>query len=697
MSAPSTEPTPVPKHTNRLIHETSPYLRQHAHNPVDWYPWGEDVFAKARAENKPILLSIGYSACHWCHVMEHESFENEDIAELMNRHFVNVKVDREERPDLDQIYQTAFQVFNRRGGGWPLTIFLTPDGKPFHAGTYFPPTDRHGLPGFPRVLESVATAYRDKAQDLAHTGEQVVAILEKIDAQESASAVPGRDLIASAVESLTRLFEPTHGGFGTGPKFPSTMALELFLRHARASRDEDARRRAAFTLRMMASGGMYDQLGGGFHRYSVDGQWLVPHFEKMLYDNALLIPLALDLFQATGDADFACVARETADYVLREMRHPDGGFYSTQDADSEGHEGTFFVWTPDEVERVIGPDDSKLFGRAYGLTAGGNFEGNTILHVVLREDALAAEFHRPTEEVRARLADSRRKLFEARETRVKPFRDEKILTSWNGLAIAALARAGAVLDEPRYVEAAERAATFIARELWKNGRLLRTWKDGTAKLNGYLDDYAFLANALIDLYEAGGEPRHLAWAREVADAILAQFWAKDGRGFYLTSHDHETLVTRPLSGADQSIPSGASAAVFALLRVAAYQHLPAYLGLAEHVFTLSGRAMEDNPFGYANLLGALDLYHDGTTDVVVIGPVKHHDTRALRRAVHAAYLPNRTLTVVDPERADGATVPEAARGKTMLNNRPTAYVCRKMTCSAPVTDPEALRTLLSQP
>ncbi|MEW6683111.1 MAG: thioredoxin domain-containing protein [Nitrospirota bacterium] len=687
--------TSPPRHSNRLVHETSPYLLQHAHNPVDWYPWGEEAFAKARAEHKPVLLSIGYSACHWCHVMEHESFEDEDIAALMNRHFVNIKVDREERPDLDQIYQTAFQVFNRRGGGWPLTMFLTPDGKPFHAGTYFPPEDRHGMPGFPRVIEAVATAYRDKAQDLAHTGEQAVAILDKIETPEPADGVPGRDLIASAAESLTRLFEPMHGGFGTGPKFPSTMALELFIRHARASGDTEARRRAAFTLQMMAAGGIYDQLGGGFHRYSVDGQWLVPHFEKMLYDNALLIPLALDLFQASGDADFARVARETADYLLREMRHPGGGFFSTQDADSEGHEGKFFVWTPEEIERVLGPEDAKVFCRAYGVTERGNFEGRTILRVMLREDALAVEFNRPIEEVRAKLAASRSRLFAARETRVKPFRDEKILTSWNGLAISALARAGAALDEPRYVGAAEDAVAFIARELWRDGRLLRTWKDGRAKLNGYLDDYTFLANALIDVYEATGTLRHLEWARELTDTVLAQFWAQDGRGLHVTSHDHEVLVTRPLSGADQSIPSGSSQASFTLLRLAAYLGVAAYRDFAERLFTLSGRAMEDNPFGYANLLCALDLYHEGTVDVVIIGPRGHADARALLRAVHGSYLPNRTLTVTEAERADGAMVPEAARGKPLRDGRPTAYVCRRFTCSAPLTDPAALRALLA--
>jgi uncharacterized protein YyaL (SSP411 family) len=684
-----------PRHTNRLIHETSPYLLQHAHNPVDWYPWGGEALTKARTEQKPILLSIGYSACHWCHVMEHESFEDEDIAALMNRYFVNIKVDREERPDLDQIYQTAFQVFNRRGGGWPLTMFLTPDGKPFHAGTYFPPEDRHGMPGFPRVIETVAAAYREKAQDLAHTGAQAVAILEKIETPEPAGAIPGREAIVSAVESLTRFFEPVHGGFGTGPKFPGTMALDLLLRHARVSGDPDARRRAAFTLQMMSAGGIYDQLGGGFHRYSVDGQWIVPHFEKMLYDNALLIPLALDLFQVTGDADFSRVARETADYLLREMRHPDGGFFSTQDADSEGHEGKFFVWTPQEIEQALGPEEAALFCRAYGVTAHGNFEGATILRVMLREDALAVEFRRPIEEIRARLAASRRALFAVREHRVKPFRDEKILTSWNGLAVAALARAGMVLDEPRYVRAAEDAVAFIAKELWKDGRLLRTWKDGRAKLNGYLDDYTFLANALIDAYEATGTRRHLEWARELTDTVLAQFWAPDGRGLYVTSHDHEALVTRPLSGADQSIPSGASQAAFALLRLDAYLGVPAYRGVAEHVFTLFGRAMEDNPFGYANLLCALDLYHDGSVDVVVLGPSDHGDTRALLRAVHATYLPNRAITITAADRCDAAHVPEAARGKTLVDGRPTAYVCRRFTCSAPVTEPAALRALLA--
>jgi uncharacterized protein YyaL (SSP411 family) len=662
---------------------------------VDWYPWGEEAFARARAEHKPVLLSIGYSACHWCHVMEHESFQDEDIAALMNRHFVNIKVDREERPDLDQIYQTAFQVFNRRGGGWPLTMFLTPDGKPFHAGTYFPPEDRHGIPGFPRVIEAVAAAYRDKAQELAQTGEQAVAILDKIETPEPASAVPGREAIASAVESLTRLFEPMHGGFGTGPKFPSTMALELLIRHARASGDAEARRRAAFTFQMMAAGGIYDQLGGGFHRYSVDGQWIVPHFEKMLYDNALLIPLALDLHQATGDGDFTRVARETADYLLREMRHPDGGFFSTQDADSEGHEGKFFVWTPEDIEQVLGPDEAKLFCRAYGVTAHGNFEGTTILRAMLREDALAVEFNRPIQDVRADLAASRSRLLAARETRVKPFRDEKILTSWNGLAISALAKAGAVLDEPRYIRAAEDAVAFVARELWRDGRLLRTWKDGHAKLNGYLDDYTFLANALIDAYEATGAVGHLQWARELTDTVLAQFWAKDGRGLFVTSHDHEVLVTRPLSGADQSIPSGSSQAAFALLRLASYLGVGAYRDFAERLFTLLGRAMEDNPFGYANLLCALDLYHEGTVDVVIMGPRDHGDTRALLRAVHASYLPNRALTITEADRADGAPVPEAARGKTLLDGRPTAYVCRQFTCSAPLTDPAALRALLA--
>ncbi|MEO5658145.1 MAG: thioredoxin domain-containing protein, partial [Nitrospiria bacterium] len=667
--------TAASPHTNRLIHETSPYLLQHAHNPVDWYPWGEEAFAKARAEGKPILLSIGYSACHWCHVMERESFENDSIAGLMNHSFVNIKVDREERPDLDQIYQSAFQVFNRRGGGWPLTIFLTPEGKPFHAGTYFPPEDRHGMPGFPRVLETVATAYRDKADALAQTGDQAVAILEKIDAPEPPGAAPGREAVAHAVEMLTRFFEPMHGGFGSGPKFPGTMALSLFVRQSRAAGDADALRRASFTLHMMADGGIYDQLGGGFHRYSVDAQWLVPHFEKMLYDNALLIPLALDLFQATGDAAFARVARETAEYLLREMRHPEGGFYSTQDADSDGHEGTFFVWTPQEVEAVLGPDESRMFCRAYDVTPRGNFEGKNILRVVLREDALAAEFRLPVEEVRTRLAEAKRRLFATRERRVKPFRDEKILTGWNGLAVTAFARAAMVLDEPRYAEAAVRTVDFLARSLTRDGRLLRTWKDGRAKLNGYLDDYAFLADALVDVYHATGDSRHLDWAVRLVETILAQFWDDDGgRGFFMTSRDHETLVTRPVSGVDQSIPSGGSQAVFALLRLAAHTGRADYRERAERILALFGKTMEENPFGYANLLGALDLSLAGPTEIVIVGARDEALVRAFLRTVHTLYLPHLILSVLSPDHVAEAALPEPLRGKVSADGRPTAYV-----------------------
>jgi uncharacterized protein YyaL (SSP411 family) len=672
------EMTSAPQHSNRLIHETSPYLLQHAHNPVDWYPWGAEAFAKARAEHKPVLLSIGYSACHWCHVMEHESFEDEDIAELMNRYFVNIKVDREERPDLDQIYQTAFQVFNVEAAAGPHDL---PDArrKPFTpARISRRPARNAGL----RVPSAAAA-----------TGQS----------PGSGTDRPAAVAISTRSRRLSRPTrfrgDPTRRAWSrhafTSPCTALRHRTEISQHHGPSVRHDQRRSASRGLHAAMACGGIYDQLGGGFHRYSVDARWLVPHFEKMLYDNALLIPLALDLFQASGDSDFARVARETSDYLLREMRHPDGGFFSTQDADSEGHEGTFFVWTPEEIERVLGPEDAKLFFRAYGVTAHGNFEGKTILRVVLREDALAVEFSRPIQDVRASLAASRSRLFAARETRVKPFRDEKILTSWNGLAVSALARAGAVLDEPRYIRAAEDAVAFIARELWRDGRLLRTWKDGRAKLNGYLDDYTFLANALIDVYEASGTLRHLEWARELTDTVLSQFWAKDGRGLYVTSHDHEVLVTRPLSGADQSIPSGSSQAVFALLRLAAYLGVAAYRDFAERLLTLFGRAMEDNPFGYANLLCALDLYHEGTVDVVIIGPREHGATRALLRAVHGSYLPNRALTITEADRSDAVPVPEAARGKTLLGGRPTAYVCRHFTCSAPLTEPAALRALLA--
>ncbi|MCS6925486.1 MAG: thioredoxin domain-containing protein, partial [Candidatus Binatia bacterium] len=504
----------TPRFTNRLIHETSPYLLQHAHNPVDWYPWGEEAFAKAKAENKPILLSVGYSACHWCHVMEHESFENEEIATLMNELFVNVKVDREERPDVDEIYMNAVQMLTGRGG-WPLTVFLTPEGKPFYGGTYFPPVDRHNIPGFARVLRAVAQAYAERPHEVERATAQIVAQLEKLSHHQQTARPLHEDTLAKAAASLAQYVDPVYGGLGGAPKFPNSSVFAFFLRQYHATGDTRYLEVTTHTLRKMAAGGVYDHLGGGFHRYSVDARWLVPHFEKMLYDNALLARLYLEAYRATTDPFFRHVAADILAYVEREMRDPQGGFYSTQDADSEGEEGKFFLWSREEVMRVLGDEVGEIFCRYYDVTEVGNFEHRNILHPTLTLEQLAALFRRDREEVERLLAEARRMLFAVRETRVKPLRDEKMLTSWNGLMISAFVDAYLTLGETRYVEIAQQAADFLLTHLYTDGRLLHCFKDGQAKFNAYLDDYAFLAAALLDLYEATFDHAYLTRAVEL--------------------------------------------------------------------------------------------------------------------------------------------------------------------------------------
>ncbi|HET9713335.1 MAG TPA: thioredoxin domain-containing protein, partial [Pyrinomonadaceae bacterium] len=473
---------------NQLIHETSPYLLQHADNPVDWYPWSEEAFEKARAENKPVLLSIGYSACHWCHVMAHESFENEEIAKLMNENFVNIKVDREERPDLDQIYMNAVQMMTHHGG-WPMTVFLTPDGVPFYGGTYFPPQDRYNMPGFPRVLIGVAEAYRDRQDDIRETGTSLVNELRRLSETSASDQPIEKELLDAAYAGMVRNYDSVNGGFGGAPKFPPAMTLEFLLRTYARTGNHDALEIVTHTVRKMANGGIYDQLGGGFHRYSTDSRWLVPHFEKMLYDNALLSRLYLHYFQVSQDP----LAKETVegilDYVLREMTDPAGGFYSTQDADSEGHEGKFFVWDINEIREVLGERDAALFSGYYNITESGNFEGKNIPNVTYSVEVIAEEHGVSVSELQESLKESRRKLFELRETRIKPGRDEKILTAWNGLMMASFAEAGVILNRPDYTDAARRNAEFMIFNLLKDGALLRTWKDGVAKFNAYLEDY----------------------------------------------------------------------------------------------------------------------------------------------------------------------------------------------------------------
>jgi uncharacterized protein YyaL (SSP411 family) len=680
----------VPAHTNRLIHESSPYLRQHAHNPVDWYPWGEEAFARARAEDRPVLLSVGYSACHWCHVMERESFEDEATARLMNSLFVNIKVDREERPDVDHIYMSAVQLLTGRGG-WPMTVFLTPQGKPFYAGTYFPPEDRHGLPGFRRVLEGIAQAYREKPDEVAHTIEQLMTGLQRMEAFRVSDQAADGTLVLEAAAALARAYDETHGGIGQAPKFPNEAVLELFLRAHRAGAETRYRDMVLHTLRRMAHGGIYDQLGGGFHRYSVDARWLVPHFEKMLYDNAQLVPLYLAAFQVTGDAFFATIARQTLDYVRREMRDPDGGFYSTQDADSEGEEGKFFLWDIDEVRRLVGEADAEIICRYWDISEAGNFEHRNILHVTLEIEQLATLFRRHPDEVRQVVERARTMLLAAREQRIKPGRDDKMLTAWNALMISAFARAAEILDEPLYRDVATAAVAFVERTLQRGDRLLSTCKDGIAKLNGYLDDYAFLVAALIDVFEATQERGYLERAVRLADSMITHFWDGSAGGFFFTSDDHETLIVRSKPAFDGSIPSGNSAALRALLRLYHYTANATYLDRAETMLRLFAAPMREQPFGFANMLCAVDFYAQKPREIVVVVPPATDPSPLLRR-LRATYLPNRTLQVCTPDDTTQLTGP--LQGKSAVGGETTVYVCHNMTCAAPATRWEDVEPLL---
>ena len=680
-------------HTNRLIHEASPYLRQHAHNPVDWYPWGAAALAKARAEDKPILLSVGYSACHWCHVMERESFEDADTAGLMNELFVNIKVDREERPDVDHIYMSAVQVLTGHGG-WPMTVFLTPDGRPFYGGTYFPPEDRHGLPAFRRVLAAVAQAYREKPADIEHNAAQLMDGLRRVDAVAPSDEPVTFQLVADAATALAQAYDPTYGGIGQAPKFPNEAVFDLFLRVYRSTGDRRYLDRVLHTLRQMACGGIYDQLGGGFHRYSVDARWLVPHFEKMLYDNAQLVPLYVAAFQLTGDEFFGRIARETLDYVIREMRSPEGGFYSTQDADSEGEEGRFFLWNPAEVHQVLGNEAADIACRYWDVTDAGNFEHRSILHVTIEVEQLARLFRRDPANVWRLLADARTRLLAARERRVKPGLDDKILTAWNALMISAFAGAAEVFGDARYAAVATEGVAFIERTLLRGDRLLSTWKDGVARLNGYLDDYAFCIAALIDVFELQQDRVYIERAVQLADAMLRHFWDGTAGGFFFTSDDHEALIVRSKPSFDGSIPSGNSVAVRSLLRLAHYTDRADYRERAETVLRLYAGRMRQQPFGFANMLCAADFYAQTPREVVVVAPQGRADDTGLLTGIRRTYVPNRTLTVVDPAETD--RLPMLLQGKGQIDGQPTAYVCQRMTCSPPVTTWADLQPLLTQ-
>jgi len=701
------------KFTNKLIGETSPYLLQHAHNPVEWYPWGEEAFEKAKAEDKPLLVSIGYSACHWCHVMEHESFENEEIAKIQNEHFVNIKVDMEERPDVDQIYMNFVQITTGRGG-WPMNVFITPDKLPFFGGTYFPPGPRHGMPSWPQILQSIAEAWSVRREELMHSANEILGELRRMSITDAAVGGVEESLSEAAFQSFVRSFDPKNGGWGGAPKFPQAMSMEFLLRYWKRTGNENALEMVRFTAAKMANGGIYDQLGGGFHRYATDSIWLVPHFEKMLYDNAQLIRIYLHLYQITkspkskvqspkartendlGPEFFRRIAVDTLEYVHREMLDATGAFYSTQDADSEGEEGKFFVWTPQEIAEVLGEEDAKEFCVAYDVTPAGNFESASILNIKHPIKEMPAE----------RLRSSQEKLFAAREKRVKPFRDEKVLTAWNGLMLAAFAEAAAVLDNDEYLEVARRNAEFLLENLKKPAReqerneqrpdyalanarvsatLLRAWKDGNAKLNGYLEDYANLADGLIELYQVSGEEKYLAEAKLLADAMISEFWDAENGGFFFTSNDHEELIVRNKDFFDNATPSGNSVAADVLLRLAKFYVDERYERFAVTTLRLISPQIKRYPSGFGRALSTLEFYFAEAKEIAVVGESEND----LVKEIWYEYRPFKVVALGN----ESSDVP-LLEDRPMIDGKPTAYVCENFVCSRPVTEVEELKGLL---
>jgi uncharacterized protein len=675
--------------SNRLARETSPYLLQHADNPVDWYPWGTEALERAQREDKPILLSVGYAACHWCHVMAHESFEDEETARLMNERFVNIKVDREERPDIDGIYMQAVQTMTGHGG-WPMTMFLLPDGTPFYGGTYFPPEDRQGLPSFRRVLESVSDGYKKDRPAIAATSEQLKKIYESNRLRARSGGVLSPQMLEIAYRSLSQGYDERNGGFGGAPKFPATMALDFLLRYSRRTENDHALEMAKASFRHMARGGIYDHIGGGFARYAVDAVWLVPHFEKMLYDNALLIRLGAHLWQATKDEEIRRVTLETGEWLEREMTSPDGGFYSSLDADSEGHEGKFYVWTEDEIDTFLGAD-SRVFKTYFGVTRGGNFEGKNILFVSVDPRAAASRAGVDLETLDAVLVRARRVLYEARAKRVWPGRDEKILAAWNGLMLRGIATAARVFDRKDFRSLAIRNAEFLAREMVRDGRVMRSHKEGVTRIAGFLEDHAAVALGFLSVYELTFDERWIALARQIAGAMIQWFWDDSVGAFYDTASDAEQLITRPRDMTDNATPSGTSLAVDLLLHLSELGQDPDYRRRATFVLESLAEPMTRYPTAFGHLLGCADMEVNGAIEVALLGEVGSEGFKTLERTVADNYVPSLVLAGGTP-RAEMQV--KLLDERPLVDAKPTAYVCRAYTCDKPVTDPGELSAQL---
>jgi uncharacterized protein YyaL (SSP411 family) len=682
--------------TNMLIKETSPYLLQHAHNPVDWYPWGPEAFDKAEKEDKPVFLSIGYSTCHWCHVMEKESFEDGQIAKIINSNFVSIKVDREQRPDIDNVYMEAVQAMTG-SGGWPLSVFLTPAGRPFYGGTYFPPKDVYGRIGFERLLLSIADAWKNRRQELVDSASKISNLLKEVTISNESKKLPPQ-MLRRAYDRFRKTFDAANGGFGIAPKFPQPISLSMLLTYWWLTKDEQALEMVEKTLGAMTKGGIYDHIGGGFHRYATDSQWLVPHFEKMLYDQALLSKVYIQAYQVTKNHKYAGVARETLDYVLRDMTDTKGGFYSAEDADSEGREGAFYLWTPEQITSVLDEGEAAVFSTYYGVTENGNFEEHkTILNTFISMEQMEEIFNKSTNEIENILTKARKKIIQWRQKRAGPFKDDKIITAWNGLTISSLAYCGAVLQEERYIKAAKHSAEFILSALYNNSQLMRYYRDSRAVEKGFLDDYAFLIMALVDLYEATFDAKWLVEAINLSKEMIKLFSDTDKGGFFLTDKDSEKLIVRTKSASDSSIPSGNSIAALALLKLGMLTMNQHFTNHGSRTVEAFSRLMENVPEQSVAMLSALNFQLGPIQQIVIAGRFDTADTKQMLKLIHSNFLPNTIVILHEPGRRGFAIekIVPFVRNKTAVNGKATAYLCENYVCKRPVSTIEELAEILA--
>ena len=672
---------------NNLINESSPYLLQHADNPVDWYGWNDEALKKAKDENKPIFLSIGYSACHWCHVMAHESFENEDVAEFMNENFINIKVDREERPDIDDIYQKVCQIATGQGG-WPLSLFLTPDQKPFYVGTYFPVLDSHGRPGFGSICRQLSQAWKEKPKDIEKSAEKFLGALNKSETVSVSSKLE-RTILDEAAMNLFQLGDPTYGGFGSAPKFPNAANISFLFRYAKLSGLGKFNEFALKTLKKMAKGGIFDQIGGGFSRYSTDARWLVPHFEKMLYDNALIPVNYAEAYQITRDPFYLDVMQKTLDFVLREMTLPDGGFYSAYDADSEGVEGKFYVWKKSEIKKILG-GDADLFCLYYDVSDGGNWKGNNILCNNLDASAVAFNFGITEEEVHGILKSCSEKLLKVRSNRVPPGLDDKVLVSWNSLMITAFAKGYRVTNDVRYLNAAKDCVSFIEKNLFVDDKLLRTYKNGIAKIDGYLEDYSYFVNALLDVFEIEPNPKYLELSLRLGHHLVDHFWDSDNDGFFMTSDKHEKLIIRPKSNYDLSLPSGNSVSSFVMLRLYHLSQEQIFLEIATKIMESQAQIAAENPFGFGYLLNTISMYVQKPVEITIINT----ENSSICNSLLLDYLPNSIMiTVRNSSQLDGLSQYPFFAGK-LFEDHTSVFVCKNFTCSLPLHTLDEIKSTL---